>query len=77
MTAFKALNGLLAIDATSIGVQLYTVPTRSHGLGLIVHRAINNTVGGTFSFRMSTKWNSLSMAAKSSSTLRTFKKTCV
>ena len=76
ITVFKVLHGLLAIDATSIGVQLSTAPIRNHGLGLIVHRAINNTVGKTFSFRMSTKWNKLSMAAKSSSTLRTFKNTC-
>ena len=27
---FKVLHGLLAIDATSIGVQLSTAPTRSH-----------------------------------------------
>ena len=76
ITVFKVLHALPAIDATSIGVQLFTAPTRSRELGLIVHRAINNTVGKTFSFRMSTKWNSLSMAAKSSSTLRTFKNTC-
>ena len=73
---FKVLHGLLAIDPTIIGMQLFTTPTRSHGLGLIVHRAINNTVGKTFSFRMSMKWNSLSMTAKSSSMLRIFKKTC-
>ena len=76
ITVFKVLHGLLAIDATIIDMQLSTAPTRCHGLGLIVHRAINNTVGKTVIFRMSTKWNSLSMAAKSSSTLRTFKNTC-
>ena len=73
---FKVLHGLRAIDATSIGVQLSMTPTRSHGLGLIVHRAINNTVRKTFSFRMSTKWNSLLMVAKSSSTLWSFTNTC-
>ena len=77
ITVFKVLHGLLAIDVTNIGVQLSMAATRSHGLGLIVHRAINNTVGKkTFSFRMSPKWNSLSMAAKSFSTLKTFKNTC-
>ena len=52
---FKFLHGLLAIDAANIGVQLSTAHTRSHDLGLIVHRAINKTVRKTFSFRMSTK----------------------
>ena len=73
---FKVLHGLLAIDTTSIGEQLSAALARSHGLDLIMHRAISNTVRKIFSFRMSTKWNSLFMVAKSSSTLRSFKNAC-
>ena len=72
--AFKSLHGAIAVDSRSIGEEISGAPTRSYGINLLEHRAINNSVKNSFKYRIGLSWNCLSVTAKTAENLRFFKK---
>lgn len=74
ITVFKALHGLLGVDASSIGISRSTAPTRSNGLDLTVHRAYTNIVAKTLHYRVVNKWNDLPTNAKTTNSINCFKR---
>ena len=73
--AFKALRNVLGVSANTIGLQLQSnAPTRSNGINLVVHKAVNETVAKVFKYRIAKQWNDLPSRVKLALSLNTFKK---
>ena len=70
---YKALHGVLAISADSIGVHLQQkISTRSNGIDLVMHRPKTNYIAKGFKYRMCEPWKKLSVAVKASKFIESF-----
>ena len=69
---YKVLHKFINIEPESVGLVQSQAPTRSHGTGLVVHLARNNTTGCSYKFRISKVWNNMPAAAKSASSVVVF-----
>ena len=50
---YKVLHKIINIEPDSVGLVRSQTPISSHGTGLVVHLARNNTTGGSYKFRIS------------------------
>ena len=69
---YKVLHKIINIEPESVGLVRSQAPTRSHGTGLVVHLARNNTAGSNYKFHISKVWNDMPAVAKSASSLVVF-----
>ena len=71
---YKALYGVLAISADSIGVHLQQkISTRSNGIALVIHRPKTNYIAKGFKYGVYEPWKKLPVAVKASNSLNVFK----